>query len=180
MDMAKINSEALDNIMTRTSVRSYSTEKVTDAEIETIIKAAMAAPSAMNKQPWHFFVIRGEKLRDTLADTLEYGRQSLRNCSAAIIVAGDRSRFFEDEDAVDYWVEDCSAAAENLLLAAHAIGLGAVWCGVYPIPSRAAQLRAVTGIGCEYVPMCIIPVGHIEERQDPKDRWDPAKVTYLD
>ena len=72
--MAKINSEALDNIMTRTSVRSYSTEKVTDAEIETIIKAAMAAPSAMNKQPWHFFVIRGEKLRDTLADTLEYGR----------------------------------------------------------------------------------------------------------
>lgn len=77
--MAKINSEALDNIMTRTSVRSYSTEKVTDAEIETIIKAAMAAPSAMNKQPWHFFVIRGEKLRDTIADTLEYGRQSLRN-----------------------------------------------------------------------------------------------------
>ena len=163
--MAKINSEALDNIMTRTSVRSYSTEKVTDAEIETIIKAAMAAPSAMNKQPWHFFVIRGEKLR---------------NCSAAIIVAGDRSRFFEDEDAVDYWVEDCSAAAENLLLAAHAIGLGAVWCGVYPIPLRAAQLRAATGIGGEYVPMCIIPLGHIEERQDPKDKWDPAKVTYLD
>ena len=88
-------------------------------------------------------------------------------------MAGDRSRFFEDEDAGDYWVEDCSAAAENLLLAAHAIG-------VYPIPSRAAQLRAATGIGGEYVPMCIIPVGHIEERQDPKDKWDPAKVTYLD
>lgn len=90
------DNKALENIMTRTSVRAYSSRKVTDEELETIIRAAMAAPSAMNKQPWHFFVIRGEKLRDTIADTLEYGKQSLRNCSAAVIIAGDKERFFRE------------------------------------------------------------------------------------
>lgn len=169
----------IDTIMTRTSVRSYTDREVSDETIETILKAAMAAPSAMNKQPWHFFVVRDEKLRDRIADHLEYGKQSLRNAAAAIIVAGDRTRFFEEPAAVDYWIEDCSAAAENILLAAHAIGLGAVWCGVYPIPDRIAQLRKVTGIGDGFVPMCIIPLGYPSGEQSPKDKWDQAKVTYL-
>lgn len=178
--MIGTDNKALENILTRTSVRSYSSGNVTDKELETVIRAAMSAPSAMNKQPWHFFVIRGAKLREAIAEMLEYGKQSLRNASAAIIIAGDKSRFFEDPEAVDYWVEDCSAAAENLLLAAHAIGLGAVWCGVYPIPSRIDQMRKATGIGDGYVPMCIIPLGHTEGDHEPKDKWDPAKVTYLD
>ncbi|MDE6240757.1 MAG: nitroreductase family protein [Muribaculaceae bacterium] len=177
---SKINKSALDCIMTRTSVRSYSDKEISRETVETILRAAMAAPSAMNKQPWHFFVIRGEQLRDTIADTLEYGRQSLRNAKMAVVVAGDRSRFFEDVEAVDYWLEDCSAAAENLLLAAHALGLGAVWCGVYPIPGRIAQLRKATGLSGEFVPMCIIPLGYPAGVEEPKDKWDPDKVTYLD
>lgn len=174
-----VNKTALDCIMSRTSVRSYSDKPVSDETVEMLLRAAMAAPSAMNKQPWHFFVIRGEQLRDTIADTLEYGRQSLRNGALAIVVAGDRSRFFEDAESVDYWVEDCSAAAENLLLTAHALGLGAVWCGVYPIASRTEQLRRATGISDEFVPMCIIALGYPSEPHEPKDKWDPAKVTYL-
>ena len=177
---SKINKSALDCIMTRTSVRSYSDKEISRETVETILRAAMAAPSAMNKQPWHFFVIRGEQLRDTIADTLEYGRQSLRNAKMAVVVAGDRSRFFDDVEAVDYWVEDCSAAAENLLLAAHALGLGAVWCGVYPIPGRIAQLRKATGLSEEFVPMCIIPLGYPAGVDEPKDKWTPDKVTYLD
>lgn len=175
-----INNQAIDCIMTRTSVRNYSDKEISKETVEAILRAAMAAPSAMNKQPWHFFVIRGEQLRDTIADSLEYGRQSLRNAVMAIIVAGDKSRFFEDAESVDYWVEDCSAAAENLLLAAHAEGLGAVWCGVYPIPSRVEQLRKATGISDDFVPMCIIPIGYPEGKAEPKDKWDPAKVTFLD
>lgn len=170
---------AIENIMTRTSVRSFTKQPVEDEVLECVLKAAMAAPSAMNKQPWHFFVIREENLRNTIADSLEYGKQSLRNSSVAIIVAGDKSRFFEEPDSVDYWVEDCSAAAENLLLAAHAVGLGAVWCGVYPIPERVAQLRKATGISDDYIPMCIIPIGYPDTDSEPKDKWDPAKVTYL-
>lgn len=177
---SSINKSALDCIMTRTSVRSYSDKEISKETVETILRAAMAAPSAMNKQPWHFFVICSEQLRDTIADTLEYGRQSLRNAVMAIVVAGDKSRFFEEPEAVDYWVEDCSAAAENLLLAAHAVGLGAVWCGVYPIPSRIEQLRKATGISEEFVPMCIIPLGYPDSLAEPKDKWDPEKVTYLD
>lgn len=179
MSPKEIN-QSVENILTRTSVRSYTDKKVSAEEIETILKAAMSAPSAMNKQPWHFFVIRDEKMRDTIADSLEYGKQSLRNSSAAIIVAGDKSRFFEDPESVDYWVEDCSAAAENLLLAAHAIGLGAVWCGVYPIPERVEQLRRVTKMSDDFIPMCIIPIGYPDGHNEPKDKWDPEKITYLD
>lgn len=170
---------AIDNIMTRTSVRSFTTRPVEDDKMEQVLRAAMAAPSAMNKQPWHFFVIKDTDLRNTIADSLEYGKQSLRNSSVAVVVAGDKSRFFEEEAAIDYWIEDCSAAAENLLLAAHALGLGAVWCGVYPISERVEQLRKATGISDDYIPMCIIPIGYPDGEHEPKDKWDPAKVTYL-
>ncbi len=171
--------ETIDDIMTRTSVRSFSTREVTAEDIETMLRAAMAAPSAMNKQPWHFFVIKDAGVCGEVADVLEYGRQSLRSAGCAIIVAGDREHFFEDAGAVDYWVEDCSAAAENLLLAAHALGLGAVWCGVYPIEQRVKQLREAVGIDSRYVPMCIIPVGYPEGVHEPKDKWDPSKVSYI-
>lgn len=171
--------QALENIMTRTSVRSFTKQTVSDEVLETVLRAAMAAPSAVNKQPWHFFVIKDEKLRNTIADSLEYGKQSLRSASVAIIVAGDKSHFLTEANSEDYWIEDCSAAAENLLLGAHAVGLGAVWCGVYPIPERVEQLRKATGISDDYIPMCIIPLGYPAADNEPKDKWDPAKVTYL-
>lgn len=171
--------ETVENILSRTSVRSFTDREVSVETIETLLKAAMAAPSAMNKQPWHFFVIKDKDVRLSIADVLEYGKQALRSAGCAVIVAGDRTRFFEDAESVDYWVEDCSAAAENLLLAAHACGLGAVWCGVHPIKERERQLRLATQIDNRYVPMCIIPIGYPDTHHEPIDKWDPDKVTYL-
>lgn len=170
---------AIQNIMSRTSVRIFTDAKVPDEAIETILKAAMAAPSAMNKQPWHFFVVSDEKVRNSVAGSLEYGKQSLRLAPVAIIVAGDSSRFFEEAQARDYWVEDCSAAAENILLAAHALGLGAVWCGVYPIEERVVALRKAVGADDSIIPLCIIAIGYPAGEHQAKDKWDPAKVTYL-
>lgn len=172
--------ESINTIMTRTSVRSFSDTAVPPETIETLLRAAMAAPSAKNRQPWHFFVICDKTVCRQIAGVLEYGRQSLMSAAYAIIVAGDSTRFFEEPEAVGYWVEDCSAAAENLLLAAHALGLGAVWCGVYPIEERVRSLRDAAGIDSRYIPMCIIPIGYPDAVHEPKDKWDPAKVSYLD
>ena len=171
---------AIENIMTRMSVRSYTDRQVSTDTVEVLLRAAMAAPTAVNKQPWHFFVVRDEKLRNAIADSLEYGKHALREASVAIVVAGDSTRFLEGEEASGFWVEDCSAAAENLLLAAHSMGLGAVWCGVYPISERVNMLRKLLGAGDNIVPMCIIPVGYPSGENTPKDKWDTAKVTYLE
>ncbi len=171
---------AIENIMTRMSVRSYTDRTVSADTVEVLLRAAMAAPTAVNKQPWHFFVVRGEKVRNAIADSLEYGKHALREASVAIVVAGDSMRFLEGEEASGFWVEDCSAAAENLLLAAHSMGLGAVWCGVYPISERVNMLRKLLGAGDNIVPMCIIPVGYPSGENTPKDKWDAAKVTYLE
>lgn len=171
---------AIENIMTRMSVRSYTDRQVSTDTVEVLLRAAMAAPTAVNKQPWHFFVVRDEKLRNAIADSLEYGKHALREASVAIVVAGDSTRFLEGEEASGFWVEDCSAAAENLLLAAHSMGLGAVWCGVYPISERVNMLRKILGAGDNIVPMCIIPVGYPSGENTPKDKWDTAKVTYLE
>ena len=171
---------AIENIMTRMSVRSYTDRQVSTDTVEVLLRAAMAAPTAVNKQPWHFFVVRDEKLRNAIADSLEYGKHALREASVAIVVAGDSTRFLEGEEASGFWVEDCSAAAENLLLAAHSMGLGAVWCGVYPISERVNMLRKLLGAGDNIVPMCIIPVGYPSGENTPKDKWDTAKVTYME
>lgn len=171
---------AIENIMTRMSVRSYTDRPVSADTVEVLLRAAMAAPTAVNKQPWHFFVVRDEKVRNAIADSLEYGKHALRGASVAIVVAGDSTRFLEGEEASGFWVEDCSAAAENLLLAAHSMGLGAVWCGVYPISERVESLQKALGCEPAIVPMCIIPVGYPAGENSPKDKWDPAKVTYLE
>lgn len=179
-NMANGTNQAIETIMTRTSVRNYSDRQVSADTVEIILKAAMAAPTAANKQPWKFYVIKDEKVRNAIADSLAHGQRMLREASVAIVVAGDATKFFEDESSRDFWVEDCSAATENLLLAAHALGLGAVWCGVYPDPVRVDNLRKAIGASKSVVPLCIVPIGYPAGEQTPKDKWDPEKVTYID
>ena len=167
---------AIDNIMTRTSIRKYKQQPVEDAKIETMLRAAMAAPTAVNKQPWHFVVVTDKKVLGELAGQGRRG-DMLRNAPLAIVVCGNLEKTLEG-DAEDFWIQDVSAATENLLLAAHALGLGAVWTGLYPIVERAGQVAQVLGMPEYIMPLCTVVIGYPDEQPTPKNKWNPENVSY--
>ncbi len=167
---------ALDVIMTRTSVRAYSDASVDSLTIDTLLRAAMAAPTAGNKQPWRFVVINRRDILDSIA--ANFGTMKMAaQAGAAVIVCGDTEATFSG-DGKGYWVQDASAAAENLLLAAHACGLGAVWCGIYPIPERVSQFSEMLQLPDTIVPMACICLGYPAAENTPKDKWKPENVHY--
>jgi nitroreductase len=163
--------DTLTAIRTRRSIRAYTAEAVSEELIETLLAAAMQAPSAGNGQPWHFLVLQQRSTLDALAEALPYGKM-LPQAPLAIAVC--------TEAALDarggYWVQDCSAATQNLLLAAHASGLGAVWLGVYPRTDRVATLRALLGLPDTVTPLCIVAVGHPAESVLPENRYRTERV----
>ncbi len=165
----------IDNIMTRTSIRQFTDQPIAADTLETLLKAGMAAPTAANKQPWAFVTITERAALDTLNAYHPYAR--LATATAAIVVCGDMELTLEGP-ARDYWIQDCSAASENILLAAHAFGLGAVWCGVYPDSSRVADVSRVLGLPESIIPLNIISMGHPDTDPEPKDKWMPEKVHY--
>jgi len=165
---------AIDNIMTRTSIRKYTNETVSKADVEKMLRAGMAAPTAVNKQPWHFVVVTDRaKLKE-----LSGGRgKMLEQCALAIVVCGNMEKALTGK-AQEYWVQDCSAATENILLAAHALGLGAVWTGCYPIEERVANVSKALKLPETIIPLCTIVIGHPAEQPTPKDKWKPENVSY--
>ena len=161
---------AMENIMTRKSVRDYESKAVEDEKVERLLKAAMSAPSARNKQPWRFVVVKEkETLRMFSGKFKSMGMAE--KAPLAIVVCGERGG-----DA--YWVQDASAATENMLLAAHAMGLGAVWCGVYPASDRVAEVSAILSLPDSIVPLCVVPVGYPAEDPAPKDKWRVENIRY--
>ena len=131
--------DAISTIMNRKSVRAYTGEAVPKEKIDVLLRAGMAAPTAMDKRPWDFIVVTDRDVLKKLADALPYARMTAK-AGAAIIVAGDTKRQFGGEDS-QMWIMDCSAASENILLAAEAQGLGAVWTALYPVKEN---VKAVT------------------------------------
>ena len=123
--------EVINNIMTRTSIRQYTNEPVSKADIETMLRAGMAAPTAVNKQPWHFVAVTNKEKLAELAGR----RGMIKQAGVAIVVCGNLDKAMQGK-AQEYWIQDCSAATENILLAAKALGLGAVWTGCYPMDDR--------------------------------------------
>ena len=177
---------ALDVIMSRTSIRSFTGEPVSKENLETILKAGMAAPSAMNGQPWRFVVVTD---KDKMAKVFGQGPRSrmFATAGAVIVVCGKTTvmrKPFGQPDAspqeVDniFWYEDCSAAAENILLAAHALGLGAVWTAGYPGEERVAPIAAALGIPEGVKILCVIPIGTPAENPKPKDKWKPENIHW--
>jgi len=166
----------IENIMTRTSIRKYKQQPVEDGKIETMLRAAMAAPTAVNKQPWHFVVVSDKKVLNELAGQGGRG-DMLRNAPLAIVVCGDLTKALNGS-AREFWVEDTSAATENLLLAAHALGLGAVWTGLYPDTNRSGQVAKVLGMPETMIPMCTVIIGYPDEQPTPKDKWKPENISY--
>ena len=165
---------AINNIMTRTSIRQYTDETVSKADIETMLRAGMAAPTAVNRQPWHFVAVTDKAKLAELA-----GRRGgmIKQAGVAIVVCGNMDKAMQGPGQA-FWVQDCSAATENILLAANAIGLGAVWTGCYPMDDRVAEVSKTLKLPETIVPLCVIVIGHPAEQPAPKDKWKPENVSY--
>jgi nitroreductase len=161
----------MDAILTRRSIRTYTDQAVSDESITELLRAAMAAPSAGNQQPWQFVVIRERRTLDRLALVHPYAAMAPK-AQLAIAVCGD----VRLEKHKGYWVQDCAAATENLLIAAHAAGLGAVWLGVYPLEERVSSIQALLGLPDEIIPLAVVPVGYPAEHPSPADRFDPSRI----
>ena len=173
-----VNAEqaVLDNIATRTSIRDYEARPVEKEKIEKMLRAAMAAPTAMNKQPWHFVVVDQRNVLDALAGTNPYAKM-LKKAPLAIVVCGNTDKMIEGGGR-DFWIQDASAATENLLLAAHAMGLGAVWTGAYPSEERCISISKVLSLSDNLVPLNMIVVGYPAEQPQPKQKFKEENISY--
>ena len=171
-----MENQAIKNIMTRVSVREFTGEKISEAQIDTLLRAAMAAPSAINKQPWAFIVITEEDVLAQLGEALPYSRCN-NHPAVAIIPCGDLSKAIPGEMA-NFWINDVSAATENLLLAAHAMGLGAVWTGLHPDMNRAKMVQEMLGLPEHIIPLCVVPVGVPDEQPEVKDKYKEEIIHY--
>jgi nitroreductase len=160
-------------IFTRRSVRRFTGGAVTDAEMRDLLEAAMAAPSACAKDPWHFVVLRGRDALERLAGGLPNG-QMLRQADAAIVVCGDPARAHGNLES--YLIQDCSAAIENVLLAATLLGLGACWLGVHPRHERVAHVRRCCGVPAGVLPVAAIALGRLAEFPEPRTRFRAEAV----
>ena len=150
---------------------------IVEAEkVETMLRAAMAAPTAMNRQPWHFVVVSDKQVLGELAGQGRRG-DMLRNAPLAIIVCGDFTKTGEGKGQ-EFWIQDTSAATENLLLAAHAQGLGAVWTSAWPMDERYKNIQKVLSMPETIVPLCTVVIGYPDEQPTPKDKWKPENVSY--
>jgi nitroreductase len=163
--------DALQAILTRRSVREYTDQPVSDETVTELLRAAMAAPSAGNQQPWEFVVVRDRSILRQTAAVSRYARM-VANAPVAVVICGNRDR----ERHGGFWVQDCSAATENLLVAARASGLGAVWLGMYPLEERVAGLRALFGLPDHVVPLGVVSIGYPAEDPGPVDRFDPERI----
>ncbi len=168
--------EALQAIFTRRSVRDYTEKDVSDEMVETLLHAAMIAPSTVNNQDWAFVVVREHKILEELADGLNGSGEMLRHAPVAIVVCGNWNTAYRY--AKDYWIEDCSAATENILIAANALGLGAVWLGTYPQTDKMQHVSKTLELPETIIPMCVVSIGWPASLKESAvdERFDPEKI----
>ena len=165
--------DAMEAILTRRSVRSYTDAHVPDDVVKTLLGAAMSAPSAGNQQPWQFICVTNRDILNAITRVHPYSGM-LKQAPLAIVVCGDLNR----ERFQGYWVQDCSAATQNLLIAARAQGLGAVWLGVYPLEDRVDGLRKLFGLPETIIPLSVVSIGYPSVAQGPADRYDGRRIHY--
>lgn len=170
MDVLKI-----ENLYARRAIRSYTDQPVRRKDIETLLKAAMSAPSAGNRQPYHFVVVTDPAKRKELVQSHPYAHMVLE-APVCIVPVGEPALSFPD--APEFWIQDASAATENLLLAATSLGLGTCWCGVLPIESRVRAVRQVLGIPNDCVPLALITLGYPAEKKPPRVNYQPDRVHW--
>ena len=167
--------DLMEGLLTRRSVRKFDTSKQISKEtIKELIKAAQYAPSAHNTQPWEFLVVDDEEKLNRIMQIHSYC-SFLKDAGTAIVVCGN----LNDQMADNYWIGDCAAATENILLAAHAKGLGTCWCGVYPTEQRMKEFSALLNLPPHVRPFSLVVIGYPESvPPQPQDRFKPAKIHH--
>ncbi len=163
--------DAIEAILSRRSIRKYRDDPIPDLVVNETLRAAMSAPSAGNEQPWHFVVIRNRETLDRIPDVHPHA-QMLKEAPVAILICGDPGL----EKHKGFWVQDCSAATENLLIAARSKGLGAVWLGIYPREDRVEGLRRMLDIPKSVIPFSLVPLGHPAEEKPKEDRFNIDRI----
>lgn len=167
--------DAIKTIMSRASVRAFKDEAISPELWEKLLRAAMAAPSAMNGQPWEFIVVQKREALEALAAALPYAKMAAQ-AGGAMVACALPGKAFQGSEALA--LIDASLACENFLLAASALGLGAVWTALYPDPNREIAVRRILGIPMDVIPLAFIPVGYPAEFPAPKDKYNPASVHW--
>jgi nitroreductase len=171
--MSTTTNNNLDFIFGRRSIRVYSPGEISESTVNTLLEAAMAAPSAMTKDPWRFVVVRQPAPHAALSQALPGGKM-LATATLAIAVCGDQDAALERQ--LSFLLQDCSAATENLLLAAHALGLGACWVGVHPSEPAVRTLKTMLGLPPAVIPMAVVSLGFPGESPGARTRFNPAYV----
>ena len=161
----------IEAIMSRCSIRKYTGETVTDEQMDMILKAGFAAPSAHNLRPWHFIQLRNDATLQHIADLHPYAKM-LPDAGSGIVICGDKTI----SETEGFMVQDCSAAIQNMLIAINGLGLGGVWIGVYPVPELMKGLKEYFHIPDTVLPIGIIAVGHKAGSRYPFDKYDPERV----
>ena len=160
-------------ILSRRSIRKYTAQPVDDEIIEKLLRAAFAAPSAHNEQPWHFVVIRDRTMLDEIPNIHPYAKM-LKEAPAALAVCADHK--LEKDAEAGYWVQDCAAATQNILLAAHGLGLGACWLGIHPRMQRKDAISKLLNLPENVSPFCLIALGYPAEQKEPSERFQPERM----
>jgi len=168
--------ETMKAIMTRRSIRAFKNEPISEEQIKTLLEAAMNAPSAGDGRPWHFVVTADRAKLDALADEVDEGNAMFKQAQAVILICLDESL----EGFEGFGPQDCSCAAQNLQLAAHAMGLATVWIAIINVPPRVAGCRNVFGVPENMKPFALFPLGIPGEKLDPEYRYDESRIHHED
>ncbi len=166
----------IETLQTRVSVRHFTGEAVSAEQTEILLRSAMSAPSAVNKQPWDFIVVNDTMLIRQLGEALPNSRCG-NGAGVVIVPCGNLQKTLEGEGQ-EFWIQDVSAATENLLLTAHAMGLGAVWTALYPNQERIEKAREILHFPEHIIPLCLVPVGVPAEQPQVKDKWKTENIHY--
>ncbi|GFN35744.1 nitroreductase family protein [Tepidimicrobium xylanilyticum] len=165
--------DVLEAIFTRRSIRRFTGEPIKEEDLRTILKAGFQAPSAHNYEPREYVVVRDKDVLDRIAEFHKYAKM-LPKAGCGIIVCGDK----EKQPEIGFLVEDCSASIQNMLLAAHGLGLGAVWCGLYSVEKLIKSMADVLELPDNLIPIGMVVVGVKAEDKEPIDRFDENKVHF--
>lgn len=168
--------EVKEALQKRRSVRKYTTEPVSAEQINELMHAAMSGPSACNIRPWEFFAVSNP---DTLSELRAAARYTKIPAPLAIVVCGNLTKALPRELA-EYWIQDCSAATENILLAALEMGLGSVWCGIHPQPKAVENVKRILNLNENQIPLNIIFLGHPDEQPEARDQYDESRVHIIE
>ena len=164
----------LQSIFARRSMRKFTDETMTADQLDLLLQAGMSAPSAVNSQPWEFVVITEPEMLSGLQDILPYGKFP---APAVILVCGSQ-RVAKNPAGLMFWIQDCSAATENILLAATALGLGSCWVGIHPIPLIGKRVAKLFHLPPGVTPLCAIYLGHPQFIKQPKPKYDPTRIHW--